>query len=498
MNGTETIYSLMSGSPTILAILFFGAIIAVLVEMHTREKWKEAGQELGLSLSGVLMFRQLHGEVDTFPVSIRPKGKHGHFEIIVEGRGRMSRELSLGVENVFTRTVAGPDIQTGHPAFDYQARIHGDSVEALALLDHTTRQHVVRDIVEGGARVGNGRITLVKRKFEDVPQTVRRLAGLAWRLSIVPGEIAERLALNATTDPLPSVRIRCLEVLRTSYGRHDATRDAHRAALGAEHPNLRLAGAAFLGEEGLPALRELLLDETGDTDVRQRALRHFLDHAPAGEAVPVLQQLLDAPPAGMLPAIVRGLGRQAVPELLARTVDTIDRLDDETALDLAVMLETAAEDGAEPVLLRLLEREADTVRAAAAQALARHGTIRAVEPLLALTRGLRSSGRLKVVAQEAIRQIQSRLGDVEAGRLSLVTPAGEEGALSLAGGEDPAGALSLSGDAEGEGTLSLSDEADGTGTRPPEPPEPEPSASSPLHPNHKPDPHRADDPNSVQ
>jgi hypothetical protein len=469
MNGAETVTYVLARSPgVVFLILLFGAFIGAMIEMRNREKWKEAGKELGLSLSGALMFKQLYGEVDGFTVTIRPKGKHGHIEMRVDGLGKIPTLLSLGAENVFTRTVAGEDIQTGHPTFDYEARIHGNPVEALALLDHVTRRHVIREIVEGGARVGNGRISLVQRKFEDVPGMVRQLVSLAQRLSIAPSAVPERLALNATTDPLPTVRLRNLEQLRSSFFSDEATRNAHRAALNADQPNLRLAGAVYLGEEGVPTLRELVLNGEVATDLRRRAFEHFLDRTSAEEAVPVLRQLLDAPPAGMLPAIVRGLGRQAVPELLRRTMDYIDQLDEETAVDLVVMLESSSVEGIEPVLLHLLERESDAVRAAAAQALVRHGTIRAVEPLLALTKGLRTSGRVKLLAQDAIRQIQSRLGDVEAGRLSLATPAEQEGALSLAGGADEAGALSLSGAADGDGALSLSPEKEPSAGEPPE------------------------------
>jgi len=72
-------------------------------------------------------------------------------------------------------------------------------------------------------------------------------------------------------------------------------------------------------------------------------------------------------------------------------------------------------------------------RAAAAviESLGRIGSIRAVEPLAALA----ERGSLQSEARDAMRRIQARLGDVEAGRVSLVEDRGPEGALSLA---DPA------------------------------------------------------------
>jgi hypothetical protein len=58
------------------------------------------------------------------------------------------------------------------------------------------------------------------------------------------------------------------------------------------------------------------------------------------------------------------------------------------------------------------------------------GSVRAVEPLLGLTRGL-GRASLRQSARGAITQIQTRLGDVEAGRLSLADNS-LEGAVELA------------------------------------------------------------------
>jgi hypothetical protein len=100
---------------------------------------------------------------------------------------------------------------------------------------------------------------------------------------------------------------------------------------------------------------------------------------------------------------------------------------------------------AEASILPLLARPSQSVRLEAVRALGRMGSTTAVEPLLKLTQGFSTSGALKAAAREAMVQIQSRLGDAEAGRLSLVVPAEEAGSLSLAGAEpEPAGGLSLS------------------------------------------------------
>jgi HEAT repeat protein len=97
----------------------------------------------------------------------------------------------------------------------------------------------------------------------------------------------------------------------------------------------------------------------------------------------------------------------------------------------------------EPVVMKLIEHEANEVRVAAAQALAAFGTVAAVEPLLAQTSGVLKDATLKRAALQAISSIQSRLGPVEMGRLSLLEPAPLEGALSIAEEATGAGALSM-------------------------------------------------------
>ena len=145
--------------------------------------------------------------------------------------------------------------------------------------------------------------------------------------------------------------------------------------------------------------------------------------------------------------------QETIPLLLS-LLDQPDRLGSEASLKYSELARRRKKMDSEQTLLRLLAREAAEVRAAAARALGQVGTVRAVEPLLALTEGLLASPSVKQAAREAVASIQSRLGDAEAGRLSLAAPAEREGALSLSGDEPPGGELSLP---ERESTPSESD-----------------------------------------
>jgi hypothetical protein len=275
----EQIQYILAGEPAVVLFsLLLGAGIGFFVELKHRQEWKEAGRELGLDFTGFMMFKRLEGTVDGFEVQVKPVGKHGHFRIDVSGPGAIPPTLSLGAESILTRSLDGEDIQTGHPAFDYQARIFGMPEEAVALLDHDTRARVLAEVVEGGARVDGGHIYLKRRRFSDVPRLVRGLVDLGKHLAL-SGDVPERLARNAREDPLSSVRLRNLTMLQERYKDSPAAREASRSALASDQPNIRLAGARFLGREGLDAARELALAGSVEEDLRRQALEHFLRHA---------------------------------------------------------------------------------------------------------------------------------------------------------------------------------------------------------------------------
>jgi hypothetical protein len=177
---------------------------------------------------------------------------------------------------------------------------------------------------------------------------------------------------------------------------------------------MRLAGAAFLGAEGVPFLEELAADRSVDRDVRRAAALHGALASPVPDALRLIARF-------------RWFWRDwDVPQALA------DRV-------------AAVTDGArEPVLLELVAAEAPSLQVAAVRALAGIGTRDAVEALQACARRTNSAGEgeLPRAAQEAIAAIQARLGDV-AGRLSVAVSDDGIGGLTAAdqaqaGGLSPA------------------------------------------------------------
>ena len=90
------------------------------------------------------------------------------------------------------------------------------------------------------------------------------------------------------------------------------------------------------------------------------------------------------------------------------------------------------------VLIEALERGPYIVRLAAIDALAIAGTVGAVEPLQAVLRASFFDHRLRHSARSAVRSIQLRAGNGEAGQLSVLETEEHEGQLS----ESEVGAVS--------------------------------------------------------
>jgi hypothetical protein len=445
MHGAEAIGWNVAGNLALLLVLavLAAAGAAFVVEFLQHERWREAAGRLDLKLSGRKKDKEIFGLVDEFHVRIRQAVRPWRHRIEVSGFGEIPAALSIRPESAIDETLEGADFQTGCPEFDRQVRIRGNPGEILAVLDAETRRQILSAVVESGARIRTGHLTLVQGNIRRAPETVRRLVELGRRLAIRPEEVPPRLARNAAEDPEPAVRLNNLQILQEFHPECAEVREASRIALGSNRPEIRLAAARFLGVEGLPVARELALSANAAADIRRQALEHFLRNVMPEDLAPVLEELAASPAPELLPALVEGVGRVRHAAVLSRLTGLVDRFDDETAAGYARAAVRLGEAAAEPGLLRLLERDAEAVQAAAARALARVGTVRAVEPLLRLARG--SSGAPREAARVAVLQIQSRLGDAEAGRLSLAAPAEGEGALSLPGEERPGGELSLPG-----------------------------------------------------
>ncbi len=203
-------------------------------------------------------------------------------------------------------------------------------------------------------------------------------------------------------------------------------------------PEVRLAAARHLGEDGFDIAVATLRDFEASSALRQRALRFLMRRFDFERLRPLLYDVLEDEDDRLALIAVRRLGeledRASLPQLCAATAHSTPDL----AAGIAQALGAIGDPEAELTLLELFARNHVDVRIAAADALATLGSADAVVPLLAAAESARTPHALRVAASSAVQIIQSRLSG-QSGALSVLTPP-DSGQLSL----DPAGRGALS------------------------------------------------------
>jgi HEAT repeat protein len=266
----------------------------------------------------------------------------------------------------------------------------------------------------------------------ELREVQRQGTALAQLLSVPRAVVHQRLADNATQDSEPQVRLQNLRFLVAAGTQAPPGLLAHtaRSLLNDVHP-VRLLAAQQLGTEGHAVLQALAADEQVQLEQRVAAARS-LGAAPT-PSLGGLRALLSAPQ----PPEVHGAALAAVPAAgtaLAPLVLSCAQSEHASVRAAAAQaLGVLAQPQAEPVLRQLLTDDASEVQLASAEALGALGTVTAVESLLPLAENLLRP-QLRQAARAAIQRIQSRLGNVEAGRVSLAEPGALEGAVSIATG----------------------------------------------------------------
>lgn len=456
------------GATPILFVLGSMALIAGVQALNTfglrkgKVQWANIAQELGLNVvdlgsSGPLLSGLLRGfGVTVGPVGGRSLGIKSPLYVIrisVDGVGKIPSELELRAEKrlaSLTKPLAGNDLLTHDAPFDAAVHIQGDEPRTLAALSHETRQTVLALLKQGTTTVNDSKIVLESNascEEADIKGLTLLAVRLAEQLTLSTKAMPYALAKNALTDPVPQVRSRnleCLLAVRPYVGPHALSAElgyppsqkeevnrAAQAALSSDNPRLRLLAAMLLGEEtGFAVLKELVEDDDTLAALRAPALLALASLFSRERVEPIVAGALASGSAPLQEAAVLSVGALRAAGLISGVCALLPTAAVPLQLTIAKTLGELGSDAAEAALIELLRHSADEVRVAAAQALGKVGTIRSVEPLLLVKDKL--LGDVKKVALQAARAIQGRLGEVEAGRLSVVEPHDGQGALSLA------------------------------------------------------------------
>jgi hypothetical protein len=283
-----------------------------------------------------------------------------------------------------------------------------------------------------------------------VEKVMRGLLDLVREIDGDDTPAAQALLANVRLDPCVQVRLRSLNLLQQRFA--DPAQEGHHhfvaaagAALVDADPGVRFTATGLTtGAQARTVLEGLVRDPEVNSELRRQALRKCLGPASAvrSEALRADVHLLDA---ALRASALRDMAgeyvkRGADQDLLRELWDRSTHEDDAWCLGLVGTLKgEPLPTNVESCLIALLDRPSFKLGVRAAHWLGEIGTAEAIEPLLAHS----GEAEYDEVARAAVREIRTRLGPVEAGRLSLAASAESAGALSMASDR---GALSKAGD----------------------------------------------------
>lgn len=402
--------------------------------------WAEAASRLNLTVSRDERLQALVKR-ERIQVDVRRREQGGRevFSTLVRVRAPpIAAALTIRGESRWTRVqklVKGEDVLVQDEDFDRRVHVQGDVATVVSLLDESLRSPLLRFIECDGGELDGGELCAelpgVVRDARRLTAVVENLVALRKAMTVNPREIEERLAQNATHERRAEVRLRNLQLLVVRDGKGPLTRTTATKLLRDRDGRVRLAAARLLLDgDSFHVLGELVQSRSHPA-LREEALALLLEYWSYGQCRPLINVALSTGTPGLgviaLGAVVRARDASHL-QLVARCAG---RDDPKLAAGAAQALGELGDTSYEPVLLPLLARESDDVKLAAVRALGLIGTVASVEPLLPLTSGLRLPGAVKEAARDSIRRIQSRIGPVESGRLSLVGEHDASGGLSL-------------------------------------------------------------------
>ncbi len=426
-------------------------LLLVVRDKLVQRSWRRSATqlELGFSAGPLMGGDRMDGTLSGHRVVITNELRRTT-RVLLDASRAIPAEIQLSLKAWgFIR--AEESLATGDEDFDRTVFATGPRAELLARLNSETRT-IVRDAITAPPgrftaqlEIANGWIiytapgVLVKMKnLKCIILTLVRVAEAMALHDSVPAALRDNAC---STHEAASVRLKNLRALIEHYADSSETTDACRTALRARSWSLRLAGARYLdrSREGINTLLSIMRSPEAPPRARVRALRHLIGlqgRLPPDSDVIAISRA-PTPELRVAAAEVLGLRRSdlAIDRLLEMVRDPRFEVVERVAAHLAAI----PDERCERALIALLEHDMIEVRRAAARGLEQVGSVNAVEPLMASTRGVLTDIELKAIARRTIARIQGRLIGADTGHLSLaerdaqgsVSFARSEGGLSL-------------------------------------------------------------------
>ena len=410
-----------------IAFLVIGIIGFLAYSFSTKNKEDEFFQEVATSLrltydkGGFWDPARITGSIDGCTIEIRKinRNKKDFFETTARKGAEIPSYINIGRETGFTkmqRMMGIKDIETGDPDFDDEIQLQAIYPQSLvAMLDDQTRKAIL--ILASQSEffnVINSAVTAaVQKKMDSAPLTVVGLAKYVVAVTVALANtesLVERFSKNIESDPLPRVRINNIRAL-TSHSTDKAAIDIIlKKALDNSCLDVQVEAAKYLGKEGLEHLVHLLVSRGNNLKSYLLIdIVKILTEKRFTKSIPVLQQLYPHQGNEIRKNILRAFA-----------------VFGDTSLHSFLLVELEKNN---PDFLEVL-----------IDALGTCGEVDAVEKLYVIGND-RFNPFFRSRVKDAIARIQSRLGKVEKGWLSVSQLQEADGALSMA-------------DMAGEGALS--------------------------------------------
>ena len=416
------------------------------------DSWRRSAEALGLSWSRRRPYL-IRGTIDGCEVAVEKVDGETKSTRYRVSHPRLPKDLFLRAESTSSKLFRAvgfrQQVETGDRTFDQQIEVSGPEAVALAALGAEAREATMRVLKDGATHVRNGQVvrTLegVVKSQSEIDRNLRTLVTLTSHLRLERG-VPAALARNAARDRRTGVRVRNLLMLQREFPAATETRQASRSALDDQDPRLRLQGSLTLGKEAIPCLLQLL-GEKPPAEVEARALDRLLQLLEPTKRDTLIADRLAHAEGPALEVALRAAGQlrleATVPRLLALAGSTQENAD--VSLALADTLTKIGGDRVETGLLKILaEHPHHQARIAAAEGLARWGTVGAIPTLRSQTARVLEN-QLNRSARQAIEEIKNRVKEATPGALAIAET-DRRGGLQLAGQQE--GELALAGGAD--------------------------------------------------
>lgn len=423
----------MQRSPQMTNLIFILVLcVAIIVaftftkasEQNFAGRLEELARTLGLEcFYSSARLPRLEGTIDGVRVTLRMNGDIA--QITADPRGKIPRTLRLRpkvLKGRMGQLIGQQDIELGDDAFDEAVLVEGDETRAIAALDRETRKNVSLFVTMGGtvsSGLVRGRVANMRMEPSKAVGTVQLMLKIAKGLAL-PADPEDHLLLNAKKDPRPLVRLRNLAELVHYAPASTTTSQALKHGLGDASPKVQLYAAARLGRPAFPELARLAGNTKLKPSLRVHAIKTMARWVGEAEVRAPILALLSDRSEDVKAAAIGSLKTTRAKEVTDRLIRECKSASRGVAKALVNTLAGRQHPEFESAMLTLLACDGTAANVAAAKVLAAQGTIKAVEPLMEVSKGRGSDTDLKMAAREAIVRIQGRAGQRERGGLAVV------------------------------------------------------------------------------